>query len=370
MSSEAYNLYLQGQYFRARRSKEDLERAAGFYEQALRLDPGYAPAWVGLAGVHGNQADAAYVPPQEGFTKSRQDAEKALTLDPNLAEAHVALGRIRMFHDWDWPGADDAFKRAFELEPGNATVVRVAALLATVLGRFDDARDLGRRSLELDPLSLPSHLTFGLGVLRGGRLDEAEAAYRNALALNAEYPSAHMQLGRVYSMQSKPEAALQQMEQEKEPFWRRFGLALAYQGLGRKREADAALAELLEKDAERAAFQIAETCAFRGKRRGPSSGSSGHMPNGMPASLESRETLFSGVSKATRVTGRFWRRCGCPCDQRGCPEASSCAPRGSVKRGPLGVDREDVEAIEWSSPGSASPAPSEGHDEKRAGQPA
>jgi tetratricopeptide (TPR) repeat protein len=93
----------------------------------------------------------------------------------------------------------------------------------------------------------------------------AEAAFGKALELNPEYPGARMQLGRVYLVRSKPEAALQEMEKEKEPVWRLQGRALAYHALGRKAEADAALAELLEKNSDDAAFQIAEVYAFRGE---------------------------------------------------------------------------------------------------------
>jgi serine/threonine protein kinase/tetratricopeptide (TPR) repeat protein len=261
---EAYNLYLQGKYFSTRRSKEALEKAIDYYEQALRLDPGYALAWVGLAEAHSLQAETTYVPVHEGYRKSRQEVEKALTLDPNLAAAHAALGGIRRSYDWDWSGADAAFKRALELEPGNATVVRGAAVLAATLGRFEEALDLNRRAVELDPLSVPSRLYLGFTALRAGRLDEAEVALRKALELNPEYPNGHQPLGLVYLMQSKPEAALQEMEREKEPFWHRYGLALVYYALGRKREADAALAELLEKDKQGTAFQIAEVYAFRG----------------------------------------------------------------------------------------------------------
>ena len=166
-----------------------------YYEQALQLDPRFALAWVGLAGAHGNQADAAYVPVDEGFRKSRMEAERALALEPNLGEAHAALGRIRMFHDWDWSGADAASRRALEIEPGNATVLRVAAILAATLGRFDEAIDLGRHALEIDPLSLPSHISLGFSELRGRRLQEAEAVLKRAIEFNADYPSVHMQLG-------------------------------------------------------------------------------------------------------------------------------------------------------------------------------
>ena len=92
---EAYNAYLQGRYFYDRRSKEDLEKAIGYYEQALQIDPNYARAWVGLSEAHSRQADSGYVPVDEGYAKARKEAEKALELDPNLAEAHAAMGWIK-----------------------------------------------------------------------------------------------------------------------------------------------------------------------------------------------------------------------------------------------------------------------------------
>ena len=158
---EAYNAYLQGRYFFDRRSKEDLEKAIGYYEQALQIDPNYARAWVGLSEVHSRQADSGYVPVDEGYAKARKEVEKALELDPNLAEAHAQMGWIKRNYDWDWTGADAAYKRALELEPANADVVRGAAVLAATLGRFDEAITLDRRAIELDPLRVSSTLQSG-----------------------------------------------------------------------------------------------------------------------------------------------------------------------------------------------------------------
>jgi eukaryotic-like serine/threonine-protein kinase len=264
-NAEAYNLYLQGKYFYDRRNREDLEKAVSSYEQALKLDPGYAQAWAGLAAARSDQADSVYVPLAEGYGKAREEVEKALQLDPNLAEAHAALGWIRSGYDWDWAGADAAFSRALELEPGNAAIVRQAAFLAATLGRFDEALRLDRRAVELDPLSARTHKALGLHAWYAARLDEAEAAFRKVLDLNPEYPSAHMSIGRVFLSRSNPGAALEEMEREKEPMWHRYGLALACHALGRKKEADATLGEFIEENKESGAFQIAEVYAFRGE---------------------------------------------------------------------------------------------------------
>jgi len=263
-NAEAYNAYLQGEYFLKRHGKENLEKSIGYYEQAIKLDSGYAPAWVGLARARSNQADRGYLPVEEGYRKAREAAERALALDPNLAEAHAAMGGIKMSYDWDWAGADASYQRALALEPGNATVVRDAAVLAKTLGRFEEAMALDRRAVELDPINVPSHFnTLGLAAYYAGRSEEAAAAFKKTLELNPEFPGTHTSLGQVYLAQAHPQEALAEMEREPEPAFRLQGQALAYHALGRKKEADAALAELIAKYHAEAAFQIAEVYAFR-----------------------------------------------------------------------------------------------------------
>ena len=262
---EAYNAYLQGRYFFDRRSKEDLEKAIGYFEQALQIDPNYARAWRGLSAVHMSQADTGYVPVDEGYAKARREVQKALELDPNLAEAHASMGGIKTNYDWDWGGADVTFKRALELEPSNVAVLRGTASLAFTLGRFGEAIALNNTAIELDPLRVAAHTNLGFYLYYAGRWQEAEAAIRKALELNPQYPYAHCLLGRINLAQSKPEEALAEMEKEPEPFWRGHGLALAYHASGKKKEADAALADYMKEYQNDAAFQIAEIYAYRGE---------------------------------------------------------------------------------------------------------
>ena len=168
-NEEAYNAYLQGRYFYGRRSKENLEKAIGYYEQAIKLDPSYAPTCAGLGFAHCEQADFGYLPVEEGYGKARAAVQRALALDANLPEAHAAMGWIHMAYDWDWMGADASFQRALALEPGNATVVYGAAVLAIGLGRLDEAMALDRRAAALDPLNTQTQVTLAVTAYYAGR---------------------------------------------------------------------------------------------------------------------------------------------------------------------------------------------------------
>jgi eukaryotic-like serine/threonine-protein kinase len=260
---EAYNAYLQGRYSHARPTKENLEKAIAYYQKAVTLDASYAPAWAALSRAHSIQA-AAYGPLQEEISKARDAANRALVLDPGLAEAHAAIGEIKLDYDWDWAGADAAYQRALALERGNAEIVERAASLAATLNRFDDALFLSHRAVELDPLLPSAHYILGFNSWWGGRLDEADTAARKGLELDPEFPWLHMLLSRIYLARSNAQEALSEAEREGAPVFHYQQLALAYFALGRKSESDRALKELLSKYKATGAFQIAEVYAGRG----------------------------------------------------------------------------------------------------------
>jgi len=261
----AYNAYLQGRYFRQLNTKESLEKALQYFGEAVALDPDYAPAWTGLALAYGSHASEGYSPVTEGYEKARKAAEHALALDPNLGEAHAALAFIRRAYDWDWVGADVSARRALDLEPGNGAVILGAARVASGLGRLDEALDLTRRAAMSDPLNVAIHYRLARYAYFLGRLDEAVASFTKVLELNPEYPAAHEDLALVCLAQSRPEAALAEMEQEKADLWRRYGFSLVYYALGRHKEADATLSEFVKNYQHTAAFQIAEVYAYRGE---------------------------------------------------------------------------------------------------------
>jgi TolB-like protein/Flp pilus assembly protein TadD len=263
---EAYNAFLLGKHLFDLRGKENFEEAATYYQKALSIDSTYAPAWVGLASTHSVLANNGIMPMINGYRKARQEVEKALKLDPNLAEAFSFLGWIKWSYDWDWSGADELYRRALALEPDNASVIRNAAALEYTLGRFSEAIKLTRRSIELNPISSSGYNNLGLYSWYAGLLDESQKAHRKCLELNPQYPGAHTFLGRVYLWKGQPDSALIEIKKETDPFWQLYGFALVYYTLGKKNESDTILDALIKKYQFDSAYQIAEIYAYRGEK--------------------------------------------------------------------------------------------------------
>jgi TolB-like protein/Tfp pilus assembly protein PilF len=263
--SEAYNLALQGRFFLDRRSREDLERSVDYFRRSRERDPDYAPAWAGLAQAYAHRADDGFVPVADAYRQAREAAEKALALDPQLADAHLAMGWIHQNYDWDWEAADASYRTALDLEPGNAQALRHASRQAHALGRRNEAIDLATKAIERDPLRPNSYNNLSLALLAVNRDTEAEAVSRKALELDPDGAYRHYGIGRALLLQGKTDAALREMQQETEEIWRLSGLPLAFHALGRSGESDAALAVLKSNYAGEAAYQIAEAHAFRGE---------------------------------------------------------------------------------------------------------
>lgn len=261
-SPEAYNAYLQGRYFSERLSDENIVKAIGYYEQAVKLDPQYALAWASLAEARRDQ-EGTYG--SMHYEQALHEAERALALDPNQARAHTVVGTIKMSYDWDWSGADAAYQKALALEPGNARTICEAAALAAALGSFEQALVLNRRAIELNPLDPSAYHWLSLNAWWAGRLEESDAAATKALELNPQHPWSHLRLGINQLARSRPQEALAEMERETHPLFRLQGLAFVYYALGRKKEADAALTQIISHWEATAPFQIAEIYAFAGK---------------------------------------------------------------------------------------------------------
>jgi serine/threonine protein kinase len=260
---EAYNAYLLGKHFSSLRGEANLAKAVGYYEEALSMDSSYAPAWEGLSQTHSRQADDGYAPLADGYRKARREVEKAIELDPNLADARSQMGWVRQYYDWDWKGADESYRKGLDLEPGNAAVVSGAGALAFTLGRLKEAITLAHRSIDLDPVRVAGYNNLGLFSMYAGLLDESEAAYRKALELNPRYPGAHVMIGRLFLLRGKLDSALAEVEKETDPDWQMYAFALVYYAMGKTKEADETLAKFIKEYQNVDAFQIAEIYGYR-----------------------------------------------------------------------------------------------------------
>jgi TolB-like protein/DNA-binding winged helix-turn-helix (wHTH) protein len=260
---EAFDAYLQGFYHFERDTAKDTDMAARYYERATQLDPSYALAWVGLSRARNWQVNVDLIPAAEGHRLAREAVERALALNPNLATAHAQMGRIKQQVDFDWAGAHASFQRAVALDPGNPEVVRTAAGAAAWLGRFDEALPLHRRAVDLDPLNADSWEFLAETEFFMGQLDEAAADCKKALELNPDVVAAHMVLSQIYVMRGQPHDALSEIELVRYDTVRAFLYPIAYYALGRKKESDAALSELITKYHAGGAYQIAQVYAFR-----------------------------------------------------------------------------------------------------------
>ena len=264
-SVEAHTAYLQGHFYFQRRNLEDYRKAVGFFDQAIAADPNYALAYAERSEAWTWISDLTSENQKQSWSAAAQDAEKAIAIDRNLAEAQAALGWVRVFIQWKFDEGLQALRRAKQLSPQNATANDLLARVVVYLGHFEEAEQLARQALETDPLSFQAHISLGRVLFCAGKLDGAEAAGRKAAELQPTASSSHRWQVFVAVMRNDGEAALREAQQEGNAGYRRFELALAYYVRKEQSKADAALADLIEDDRDVLAYQVAEVYASRGE---------------------------------------------------------------------------------------------------------
>ncbi len=261
---EAYQLYLRATSAINQNTKESLDAADAYLEQAIKLDPGYGMAWYAQSTVVSMQTDNAWLDPMEGWERVRQLAQHSLQLSPDLAEAHARLQWAFMSLDWDWPAAEAEGRRALAIDPTNPGALMAAGRLSATLGRWEDSERQLRAALVRDPLNTYVLWNLGFSYYRAGRFSESEVLYRKLLELEPDFLWTRSYLAKTLLAQGKPDAALAILQQEVHQPTRLWFLPIVLQAAGRQAEADEALEAQIAQWADTGAFFVAMTYAYRG----------------------------------------------------------------------------------------------------------
>jgi len=262
---EVYSLYLQGNYFNNLRGEENLEKALAALEQALALDPDYAPAWVSINLTHAYQMVYESRPKEESLALQFEAIQRALAIDENLASAWAALAYQKRSIEWDWQGAKVAINKALLLEPNNVDVIGPAASIAGTFGRLSESIELFEKNVGLDPLRLSSLRALGNRYLMVGRTDDAFNVFHRVQALNPDYPSIHGDLARTYLLNGDPKNALLEVEKNPDWFFYLYSKANILSTLGNEAEAQSIMNELLKTSVYERSGAMATVYAWRGE---------------------------------------------------------------------------------------------------------
>ena len=212
-SPEAYELYLEGRFYWSKRTESGLTHAMDFFQRAIDLDPNYALAYTGLADCYNLQDDWGNSSPRDSFPKARAAAEKAISLDDSLAEAHVSLAMVREAYDWDWVSAEQEFKRAIELNPNYTTAHQWYGLFLAGMGRFREAEVEVERARQLDPVSSIVSMATAEVYTWEKRDDAAIAEYKKVIALDPSFAGAYGNISHLYEKQHMYVDALNNLQQ-------------------------------------------------------------------------------------------------------------------------------------------------------------
>jgi TolB-like protein/Tfp pilus assembly protein PilF len=244
----AYEAYLRGNYFADKRTAEDLTKAIEYFEEAIRDDPNWAPAYAGLADVYVVLSEYKSVPAHESHVKARVAARRAVELDDSLAEAHTELANLAGTEDYDWPGAEREFRRALELNPGNATAHYFHAMNLMSMGHWEEASAEMERARELDPLSIIINANIGLVYYYARHPDRAIEAERKALELDPNTAFIYEYLGLAYLQKGMYQEAIGHLQKAvglSNGFpWYQAELAYSYAAAGNHAQAGRILTDL------------------------------------------------------------------------------------------------------------------------------
>jgi serine/threonine-protein kinase len=172
--------------------------AVAEFERAVKSDPNYASAYVGLADAYNVLGGYGLVPPDEVFPKGEAAAEKALEISPNFSDAYSSIGFAHFYYDWDWAAAEASFRKALALNPNNAVAHLFFASFLHATGRLPEAEVENKIGRGLDPKSSWGYDDHGWMLLTEHKPAEAIAEFQRSLALNPEFAAGHLSLAVAY----------------------------------------------------------------------------------------------------------------------------------------------------------------------------
>jgi adenylate cyclase len=239
----AYQLYLKGRFHFAKRNRADVERSVEYFKQAIALDPSFALAYSALAHSYNGMTAYPYMAPKDAVPLAKAAANRALEIDPTLAEAHTALANSLACFDWNWKEAEQEFRRAVELNPNDAgTHWRYGMFYLMPVGRLEEAIAEGKRSLELEPLDLNHGANLSGLYFYAGRYDEALEQARQVHGLDSNFIVGRWALSQVYIQKGMYAEAIELNEKALQaeptnPVFLRFA-GIAYAKAGRRQDAE------------------------------------------------------------------------------------------------------------------------------------
>ena len=263
----AFNAYLWGtKEFVSRHELENVSAALAAYTEAIRLDPHYALALASRSIILSYGAAEAATPAaaRDGFDKAQADAQRAIALTPELAQAHLALATVFELGTLDFTRASEEYERALALAPGNAEVLRISGLFAAYMGRTDAGLAAARRALVLDPLARDSHSVLGRALYAARRYEESVVALSEGISLDPSVKAFYTYRGFAYYGLKDLDRARTSCENERNYAGNQWCLSVTYDKLGRHADAEAEISKLKASFGDVMAYQYAAFYAQRG----------------------------------------------------------------------------------------------------------
>jgi DNA-binding winged helix-turn-helix (wHTH) protein/TolB-like protein/Tfp pilus assembly protein PilF len=248
---DAYDAYMKGRYFWNKRTENGLKKGLGYFHEAIKLDPSFAQAYVGVGDSYATLGLYSVMPPKEAFTSAKNATMRALQMDDSLAEAHAAMGFIHFYYDWDKSAAGSEFQRALSENPHDAMAHSWYAESLAAKGRFAEAIAEAQTALHDDPLSLIVSSNAGWTFALAGRYDQSVETLKKAIEIDPDFPRTHFRLAEVYEARGQYALAIPEFEKAVklsggDPYYE-GSMGHAYAASGRSSQAHGILQELLSR---------------------------------------------------------------------------------------------------------------------------